>query len=711
MAERIIAYKLTAGADATAKAEFDRFAQMGIAANRAIESSAAEAAKQTAAHWRAAASGVQQAMNGSAPGAAATQRMSEANKTAKQAADAQIREAMRVESEIRRINERVNMSRRGQDTSDIEKAVALEEKARETAAKKQEQAIARLERQQEAAAGKLRAAAGQMRESYERATEGVLKLGRGITALGLVGEEDTKKILEALLKVQGVIDLTRGGIDIYRSLSGAAEAYRNRVLAVAAAEKVAAAARAVTGVGGLAGSAGGVAGAAGNLSGLGTAAGGASLAVGGLAATATAAAAAIAGVAAAAAMAFNVGGSRDKVAGMMQKTGAFDDPRGWGSFLALGPTGGVWSSGESSRIRQGAMESVQRTEQMEDTRTRAEQERDRLAGHRRLEFESQAQQTSMAGRRRMEDLRLTAAGTDTTGMDAARARQAELAERRAAANAQRQSGNEQLATANARAAALAAQQARAGFDVSQSVNPEEIAEANAARLAALQEVKAAEMEILATTREAHKTAVEAERQRIEQVRERQRLEQSIADREAARAAGALQSAEARREEEFAQFGRLSGAEQTKVREAARRMQAGQELSDEQRSSLERFETFREQLRAQDIQRGRRTAGAADAFGAVGPELFGDSRRRAEEAEQQAAQAQTIKSSIDAKLTTQLDVNITRDTAADDLLLERVKEIVKQIRETEDRIVKEAVNQQTQNVNRRQAATNANLRNG
>lgn len=126
----------------------------------------------------------------------------------------------------------------------------------------------------------------QVREGIYGTAEAAAKLVRGFGLLGLAGEEDTQKILDALLKVQGAFDLVVGGVKLYESLTKAVEGYRAAVLAAASAERLAAASR--TGGAGAAAS-----GAAGSLAGGGAAAGGTFLA-GGSAATVAAAVAAVA---------------------------------------------------------------------------------------------------------------------------------------------------------------------------------------------------------------------------------------------------------------------------------------------------------------------------------------------------------------------------------------------------------------------------------
>lgn len=117
----------------------------------------------------------------------------------------------------------------------------------------------------------IKAGNAQLREGFNQTTEAVLKLGRGFTQLGLVGEKDMQKIVDTLLVVEGVINTTRGGIELYRGLSRAVEGYRTALLGAAAAEKALSMARGggvAAGAAGLAGGGGIGAGAASGVAGL-----------------------------------------------------------------------------------------------------------------------------------------------------------------------------------------------------------------------------------------------------------------------------------------------------------------------------------------------------------------------------------------------------------------------------------------------------------
>ena len=92
-----------------------------------------------------------------------------------------------------------------------------------------------------------------LREGFVKGAEGALMLGRGIAALGLAGEEDIEKLARALVRVQGIVDVAKGGVQIYEAITRSVEAYRAAVLSAAAAESALAAARGRGAVGAAAG--------------------------------------------------------------------------------------------------------------------------------------------------------------------------------------------------------------------------------------------------------------------------------------------------------------------------------------------------------------------------------------------------------------------------------------------------------------------------
>lgn len=99
----------------------------------------------------------------------------------------------------------------------------------------------------EVAQSKLAAAGGDLKEALGGAAQGTIKLVKGFAEAGLVGEKDSKKILDGLLKIQSAYDKISGAIDIYQSLSKVVASYTNVVKSMAAAETAATAARALGG--------------------------------------------------------------------------------------------------------------------------------------------------------------------------------------------------------------------------------------------------------------------------------------------------------------------------------------------------------------------------------------------------------------------------------------------------------------------------------
>jgi len=115
----------------------------------------------------------------------------------------------------------------------------------------------------EQAVGKINAGNEAMVGGFNQTGEGVLKLGRGFALLGVSGEDDVKKLLEVLLRVQGVVDVTRGAIEVYQGLTRGVRAYRSAVIASTAAETALGVARARSAAAGGASVGAGAAGAAG----------------------------------------------------------------------------------------------------------------------------------------------------------------------------------------------------------------------------------------------------------------------------------------------------------------------------------------------------------------------------------------------------------------------------------------------------------------
>ncbi len=98
-----------------------------------------------------------------------------------------------------------------------------QEQDRRTSQRDQE----RRDREHTDAINRAREAQQRLTGSLNESLDSVMRLSRGFIELGLVGERDSKRIMDALLAVQGTIDTVRGGIDTFRTFRGAFDAMRN----------------------------------------------------------------------------------------------------------------------------------------------------------------------------------------------------------------------------------------------------------------------------------------------------------------------------------------------------------------------------------------------------------------------------------------------------------------------------------------------------
>lgn len=181
--------------------------------------------------------------------------------------------------------------------------------------------------------GSVDAANKGIQAGFHKSVEGVLTLGRGIAFLSASGEEDIKKIVIVLMKVQSVMDLTRGGIALYQGITTAVNAYRAAVLAAAAAEGVLGAARLSSGAAGIGAAGLGAAGAAAGKGALGAGARSAMHLAAGAGSMSFALPAAILGGVAGAATLGDWGGFRSKRVSRMAQSGDYD-PGTWKSYGA-----------------------------------------------------------------------------------------------------------------------------------------------------------------------------------------------------------------------------------------------------------------------------------------------------------------------------------------------------------------------------------------
>lgn len=207
-----------------------------------------------------------------------------------------------------------------QQEKDNERYWAGEARKIDRALAQAESAQARLRSSQEAVAGAVRAG-----------LSGVMQMGRGLATMGLVGEEDTKKILDGLLKIQSAFDVVSGAIGIWQQMSVAARQYETVLKAVAATEEATATARALGG----AANAGGAAGAAGRAAGMSSLGSAASSVATKLGAIAAPAATVVLGLGAlGAALHSYGGGSAERKSTTTDPLGLGPQEQSWGEFFA-----------------------------------------------------------------------------------------------------------------------------------------------------------------------------------------------------------------------------------------------------------------------------------------------------------------------------------------------------------------------------------------
>lgn len=428
----------------------------------------------------------------------------------------------------------------------IDKAIADREKAEKRAAQNSA-------REQEQAAAKIRAANGQLRESFERTTEGVLKLGRGFAQLGLVGEKDMQRIVQTLLKVQGAIDLTRGGIDLGRGIMGGVDAGLARM--------------------GMAGGTG-FAGAA--VSGAGAAAATAALTA--LAAAAYVATDGLNGLGAIGGV--RPGGIKDRIATKEVEIAGQAGVADWAALIAGGAFGpaGVNAGGPinfEGDLGQGRFDKVA------------------VARQRRLETEQQNQGIDAGFRRQMREDQLPAfaafqnrlRGEGVTAIDM---------ERRSLGFSRRQ--------ADVRMEQVEGQEALARQRGNGRLSGNEEKEFANARKQVLQEMLGIEQQMADVTRRAGM-------ERVDRLREAQGIAAQFAQSENQR----LLAEQNKLESDAERFAKLDPDAQINFRNLAQRFQRGDQLGTNELSELQQFETFRNQARQRLVDRGLSASG--DLFGA------------------------------------------------------------------------------------------------
>lgn len=232
-------------------------------AQRAAYESVAEAAQQSAATQR----------NASQSVAAATGAQTTATNAATAAEKALEKEAVKVKASIRtaqeayndRLADLYNLYDKGKLTAEeygtaaeqahrkAEAAVAKEAATAEKAAKlaerdreKTARDIERVQKQAETAAEQSRGHAMRMNTAFIEAGQGVLQVAKGFGELGILSEKTTEGMVRGFIKVQAGYDVLRGGFEVWKKMTEAADAYRKMTQAATTAEVALAAARKAT---------------------------------------------------------------------------------------------------------------------------------------------------------------------------------------------------------------------------------------------------------------------------------------------------------------------------------------------------------------------------------------------------------------------------------------------------------------------------------
>lgn len=167
----------------------------------------------------------------------------------------QEREAQKAEAEERKRQDRIFQNR----------MKLLDRMAREKRRKEAEEvsetkkSVEQAERLQAASMEKIKGLGEKLKGSLAQGGEGFLKMARGAAVLGVAGEKDLQKLLEALAKIQAAFDIARGAMDVYFALANGVKAYRDALLAAKVAEDALALARARSAAAGGAAGAGGTA--------------------------------------------------------------------------------------------------------------------------------------------------------------------------------------------------------------------------------------------------------------------------------------------------------------------------------------------------------------------------------------------------------------------------------------------------------------------
>lgn len=148
-----------------------------------------------------------------------------------------------------------------------QEAKAQERLAKEAdaAAKQEARELEALDAKYQTMQGRIRSAKREITSTFAELGGSIMRTARGVTALGLAGEEDLQKVVKGLLKIQGAFDIISGGLQVWVKMQQLIEGVRKMLVATALAEEALAAATAkraaAQALAGGAGAAGGVGGA------------------------------------------------------------------------------------------------------------------------------------------------------------------------------------------------------------------------------------------------------------------------------------------------------------------------------------------------------------------------------------------------------------------------------------------------------------------
>lgn len=542
------------------------------------------------------------------------------------------------------------------------------DRALQVAAAKQERQIEALGRAAETQAAKAAVAQGKMRESFDRGSEGALKFGRGIAALGLAGEEDTKKILQGLLKIQGAFDVIKGVRDMWRGVSEWAAAAAAKMTAAAAAQKAMQAAQAMKAgpsitIGG--GKASGGLGsfidpkaiqavnalgpqaaqAGGMLGKLGGSAGGVVPRLAALAGPIGLTVAAVVGLATGA---FALGGGFKKLGPATEKFGQV-----WDNFKAgIGQLGEKLFGGFADRIASVA-------EKLGDLVIAAQKKIAEIFG---IKLPDPSKLSEEQVKKKNEE----------------REKEFGKESRRIGIQAAADFGTEDKAddAAAMEKARLATAQYKDALD---SLNNARDSKAIAA---AEEGLRAAADRRIAAEKESGQRRIAAEKEITSKMQEGLRIQEKIVSEAQKAADVARRAADEMRgklESDQEKFSRLDPAAQARLRNVKTKLSAGQDLDEGELDLAEKFDAFGEQARKQRVQKGKRE----DVFG-----VFAEEENKAKQAEQTAAAAeQTVKVEEEKrlKIENEVKVKVEYDESFAEKIQEALREAAKEIIDTEKRL--------------------------